>query len=150
MSESAASKVLRIFSAIAMTVVAIVFGAIDLMLFKESSKHLKEVCKHPFGDTTILVLSIMSILTIAPAYMALRFFRGSVSSNGRTLLPANFFIGVGVFFLFVTFVCAVYSPSELPHILKATLPICIVFIWIGLKLRRGNIAAYDDKILKDL
>jgi hypothetical protein len=150
MSESTRSKAFRVFSAIAMTVVAIVFGAVDLMLFKESSKHLKEICKNPFGDTTILVLSIMSILAIAPAYIAYRFFRGSVSSNGRTLLPASFFIGVGVFFLLVDIVCAVYSPSELQHILTATLPISIIFIWVGLKLRRGKVATSDDKMLKEI
>jgi hypothetical protein len=66
------------------------------------------------------------------------------------MLPANFFIGVGVFFLFVTIVCAVTSPNQLLNLLKATLPISILLIWIGLKLRRGKVATSDDDMLKEI
>ena len=150
MSESTAGKILRICSAIAMTVVAIVFGAVDLMFFKEFSKHLKEFYKNPFGENVILVLTIFTLLTIIPAYMAWRFFCGSVSSNGRTMLSSKFFIGTGVFFIFVSLICAVTSPNQLLNLLKATLPFSILLIWIGLKLRRGKVATSDDDMLKEI
>ena len=143
MSESTRSKAFRVFSAIAMTVVAFAFGALDLIF-------CNEFYKNPFGENVILTLTIFTLLTIIPAYMAWRFFRGSVSSNGRTMLSSKIFIGTGVFFIFVSLICAVTSPNQLLNLLKATLPISISLIWIGLKLRRGKVATSNDDMLKEI
>ena len=143
MSESTSSKVLRIFSALAMCVVALAFGAIDLMF-------IEMVYKDPFGKNIILALMIFSVFTAVPSYIAWKFFQGSTSSNGRTMLPSSFFIGLGAFFILVSIICGITSHRQSLPLLTTTLPISILFILIGVRLRRGKASTSNDKMLKDL
>jgi hypothetical protein len=149
MSESTTSKVLRIGSALAMTFVALVFGALDVHLTKNIL-----ICSDKIGAAgehaqAVVPIAIFTLLSVVPAYMAVKFWRGAASSNGRTMLSGNFFIGLGILLIGLNIENAFTSPKSLLNLLGATLPATIVLILIGLKLRKGKTSPAGDKILKE-
>jgi hypothetical protein len=106
-------KVWRLTSAVLMSLAAVLF-ALLLAAFNVGIIQLYLV-SHDFNILlgSIFVVLLLGLLTFFAVYMSWKFWRGSLSANGKTMLPTWFLKFLGVFFI-IGYAFAIYvAPSNL-------------------------------------
>ncbi|MDB6067019.1 MAG: hypothetical protein JWR26_3227 [Pedosphaera sp.] len=123
-------SVVRIICAIAISFAAALF----LLIF--AAIYVEGIRRRNFGDNVVLpiVLGIVALLSFFSVHIAWKLWRGSLSSNGITIIPAWTIWTFGVFFLAVILFDARYSPSR--RLVLEVVSMALIMVFFGRRLSR--------------